>query len=174
MSETITQELAGHVPRMYRVALRIVGNVDAAQEVAHDACVKALRGAEEFDGRAAVATWLHRITVNCAHDHLRKNRRFADCRADWDSQTVGTLAMLEAGPAQRAEQSELYRLALGLVAKLPEDCRSAFMLTQLDGYTYDEAAAIENLSRGTVASRVYRARQILVEQMNHHLAGEVP
>ena len=84
------------------------------------------------------------------------------------------LAVLEAGPAEHAEQNESYRLALTLVAGLPEDCRSAFMLTQLDGYTYDEAAAIENLSRGTVASRVYRARQILMEQMNPHLAGEMP
>jgi RNA polymerase sigma-70 factor (ECF subfamily) len=84
------------------------------------------------------------------------------------------LTMLDVGPAERAERNETYCLALTLVAKLPADCRAAFMLTQLDGYTYDEAAAIENLSRGTVASRVYRARQILMEQMSNHLAGEVP
>ena len=53
------------------------------------------------------------------------------------------------------DPSVLYR-----VAALPDDCREAFMLTQLDGYTYDEAAAIENASRGTIASRVIRARQI--------------
>jgi RNA polymerase sigma-70 factor (ECF subfamily) len=174
MSETLAQELAGHVPRMYRVALRIVGSSDAAQEVAQDACVKALRGSETFDGRAALATWLHRITVNCAHDHLRKSRQIGRGRADWDRDALGMLTMLEAGPAERAEQRDTYRLALTLVARLPEDCRSAFLLTQLDGYTYDEAAAIANLPRGTVASRVYHARQILMEQMNDHLAGEVP
>jgi len=174
MMETLAAEIAGHASRMYRVALRIVGSMDAAQDVAQDACVKALRGAEKFDGRAALATWLHRITVNCAHDHLRKSRQMERGRADWDHDTMGMLAMLEAGPAKRAEQNETYRVALTLIAKLPDDCRSAFMLTQLDGYTYDEAAAIENLSRGTVASRVYRARQILMEQMNHHRAGEVP
>ena len=174
MSETLATEIAGHLSRIYRVALRIVGSTDAAQEVAQDACVKALRGAEKFDGRAALATWLHRITVNCACDHLRKTRQMDRCRADWDNGTVGMLAMLEAGLAKRAEQNETYRLALGLVAKLPDDCRSAFMLTQLDGYTYDEAAAIENLSRGTVASRVHRARQILMERMSHHRVGEMP
>jgi RNA polymerase sigma-70 factor, ECF subfamily len=172
MSETIAQELAGHVARMYRVALRIVGCTEAAQDVAQDACVKALRGAEKFDGRATLATWLHRITVNCAHDHLRKSRRSERTRADGNGDHFGELTMLEAGPAERVEQNETYRLALALVEKLPDDCRSAFMLTQLDGYTYDEAAAIENLSRGTVASRVYRARQVLMEQMNSHLAGE--
>jgi len=174
MMETFAAEIAGHASRMYRVALRIVGSTHAAQDVAQDACVKALRGAGKFDGRAALATWLHRITVNCAHDHLRKSRQIDRGRADWDNGTMGMLAMLEAGPAKRAEQNEMYRLAMTLIAELPDDCRSAFMLTQLDGYTYDEAAAIENLSRGTVASRVYRARQILMEQMNHQRVGEVP
>jgi RNA polymerase sigma-70 factor, ECF subfamily len=174
MSEPITQEIASQVSRMYRVALRIVGCVETAQEVAQDACLKALRGAEKFNRRAGIATWLHRITVNCAHDHLRKRRQSERNQADWDKDTLGMLAALEVGPAQKAEQNELYRLAIGLVAKLPDDCRSAFILTQLDGYTYDEAAAIENLSRGTVASRVYRARQILMEQMNRRCAGESP
>lgn len=174
MMEKLTAEIATHASRMYRVALRIVGSTDAAQEVAQDACVKALRGADNFDGRAAVATWLHRITVNCARDHLRKSRQIDRGRTDLDNDVTGMLAMLETGPAERAEQNEMYHLALTLVAELPEDCRSAFMLTQLDGYTYDEAATIENLARGTVASRVYRARQILMEQMNHHRVGEKP
>jgi len=86
---------------------------------------------------------------------------------------MGMLAAIDATPDQRAERSETYRLALAMVAELPDDCRAAFVLTQLDGYSYDEAAAIENLSRGTVASRVYRARQILMEKMNHHLNGEL-
>jgi RNA polymerase sigma-70 factor, ECF subfamily len=171
--EMLTTEIAGQLPRMYRVALRIVGNTDSAQEVAQDACVKALRGAERYDGRAALATWLHRITVNCAHDHLRKSRQMERGRIGLDGDTLGMLTMLDAGPAKRAEQNETYRHALSLIAALPDDCRAAFMLTQMDGYTYDEAAAIENLSRGTVASRVYRARQILMEQMNHYRAGEV-
>ena len=174
MRETIAQELAGHLPRMYRVALRIVGSTDAAREVAQDACVKALQGADKFDGRAALATWLHRITVNCAHDHLRKSRRMDRGRVDWNNNGLGVFALLEATPAKQAEQDEMYRLALTLIAELPEDCRSAFVLTQLDGYTYDEAAAIEQLSRGTVASRVYRARKILMEKMNQHRVGEVP
>ena len=87
---------------------------------------------------------------------------------------LSALAVLEATPAERAERNELYHLALGLIAELPDDCRSAFVLTQMDGYTYDEAAAIEEIARGTVASRVHRARQILLERMSDHLAGEVP
>ena len=157
---------------MYRVALRIVGCPDAAQEVAQDACVKALRGGGEFDGRSALATWLHRITVNCAHDHLRKSRRLVRGRSEWDGEAIKELAVAEATPAERAERNELYHIALGLIAELPDDCRSAFVLTQLDGYTYDEAAAIEAISRGTVASRVHRARRILMERIGPDLIGE--
>ena len=174
MDETVSTKIAEHVPRIYRVALRMLGCPEAAREVAQNVCVSALRGAEKFDGRSDLATWLHRITVNCAHDHLRKHSHVEGNRTNWDEGAMGMLTMLDATPAEQAEQSELYRLALKLVAELPEDCRSAFMLTQLDGYTYGEAAAIENLSRGTVASRVFRARKLLMEQMNHHLAGDVP
>ena len=160
MRKTMAQELAAHASRMYRVALRIVGSTDAAREVAQDACVKALRGTEGFNGRSTLATWLHRITVNCAHDYLRKNRQMDRGRIGWDEDTAGIISMLEATPSERAEQGELYRLALGLVAALPDDCRTAFMLTQLDGYTYDEVSAIEGVPRGTIASRVYRAEDL--------------
>jgi RNA polymerase sigma-70 factor (ECF subfamily) len=170
----MARELATHASRMYRVALRIVGNTDTAWEVAQDACVRALRGAKQFNGRSALATWLHRITVNCAYDQLRRDRQRDSRQVDWNDDTASMLSMLNGDPAKRAEESELYRMALGLVAELPDDCRSAFILTQLDGYTYDEAAAIEDLPRGTIASRVYRARKILMEQMNHHLAGGKP
>ncbi len=174
MRKTMAQELPAHASRMYRVALRIVGSTDAARDVAQEACVKALRGAERFNGRSTLATWLHSITVNCARDHVRKNRQMDRGRSDWDEETAGIPSMLEATPAERAERDELYRVALGLVAALPDDCRSAFVLTQLDGYTYEEVAAIEDLPRGTIASRVYRARKILMEQMDRHLAGETP
>ena len=171
MRETMARELAAHASRMYRVALRIVGDCDAAREVAQDACVKALRGAEQFDGRSTLATWLHRVTINCAHDHLRKNRNLDRGRTDWND-AAGSLQRIESNPAESAERTESYAVAMRLVAALPDECRSAFVLTQLDGYTYDEVATIENLPRGTIASRVYRARKILMEQINRYFTGD--
>lgn len=174
MSEPPPRALTDHVPRMYRVALRLLGCADEARDVVQEACVKALRAADGFDGRAAVATWLHRITVNCVYDHLRKKHVKARDQVALDGELTGMLISVEASPADRAERGELYRIASTLVAALPDDCRTAFVLTQLDGYSYDEAAAIVGEPRGTIASRVYRARKILVAQMNHHLAGETP
>ena len=168
MLGNLADQLGQHVPRMYRVALRIVGDPDQAQDVVQDACVKALGRGDSFDGRASVATWFHAITTNCARDHLRSRVRARKRSSGVDLETVDMLAVMETTPAMDAEQRELYRLVSRTVAALPEDCRSAFILTQLDGYSYDEAAAIEGQPRGTMASRVFRAKNILFEQMNAH------
>jgi RNA polymerase sigma-70 factor (ECF subfamily) len=79
---------------------------------------------------------------------------------------AGMVAAVRSSPALNAERRELYEIAYDAVESLPDDCRIAFILTQLDGYSYDEAAAIEAQPRGTMASRVYRAKKILLEQMN--------
>ena len=167
MNEAFSDSLGQQVPRMYRVALRILGDANRAEEVVQEACLRALRGIGRFQGRAALATWLHRITVNCAIDHLHDQQKRKALRASVD----GVLAALETTPAETAERRELYRIVEMMVRALPDDCRTAFVLTQLDGYTYDEAAEIEGKPRGTIASRVFRAKKILLEQMNAHMDG---
>ncbi len=166
MSESVSENLSHHVPRMYRVALRVVGDSDRAQDVVQNACLKALRGMTGFHGRSTLASWLHRITLNCAVDHLRTRQRSMSGRAEMSLELAGIPACSDATPAMKAERREMYELALGLVKRLPDDCRNAFILTQLDGYSYDETAAIEGQPRGTIASRVYRAKRILLEQMS--------
>lgn len=171
MSETAAMALGDHVSRMYRVALRMVGDANDAHDIVQDACVKALRNIDRFDGRATPATWLHRITVNCARDHLRARRRIKRDDVSMNDDITGILAAAESPPSAKAERRELYDIASTLVKSLPDDCRSAFILTQLDGYSYDEAAIIENQPRGTMASRVFRAKKILLEQMNARIDG---
>lgn len=172
MRDSLAQQIGGHVPRMYRVALRIVGSGDNARDVVQDACVKALRALGDFDGRCALPTWLHRITVNCARDHLRKKRVASRDRVDLNYELAGMVEALGCSPADQAEQAEMRRIVSAMVERLPDDCRSALVLTQLDGYSYDEAAAIEEQPRGTIASRVHRARKILMEQLSVHYGGE--
>ncbi|MBN1343930.1 MAG: sigma-70 family RNA polymerase sigma factor [Phycisphaerae bacterium] len=165
MSESLAGELVGHVPRMYRVALRVVGDPDDAHDVVQEACVKAIRGVRGFDGRSAVVTWLHRITVNAARDHLRRQRRVAGRDLGTEGDLSEMLVSTESSPSVRAEMLDLYRTASAWVGALPTELRRSFVLTQLDGYSYDEAADIEGLPRGTVASRVNRARKVLLDQM---------
>ena len=78
---------------------------------------------------------------------------------------------LQATPVMAAEWREMHEIASALVEALPDDCRAAFVLTQLDGYTYDQAAEIEGLSRGTVASRVHRAKKQLLAALTEKIGG---
>ena len=169
MDDSPANQISLHVPRMYRVALRLLGDAERAEDTVQEACVKALAGLHSFDGRAGLSTWLYRITVNCAHDTLRAAARREAERNNHQSAPVGRQVLLS--PVQSAESHELFELAWRLLDKLDDDCRSAFALTQLDGYSYDEAAEIEGQPRGTIASRVNRAKRILLDQMNAHIDG---
>jgi len=167
MNDRPAHEIAVHVPRMYRVALRVVAEADTAHDVVQEACVRALQKLDSFQGRSSLATWLHRITVNCANDALRSDARRRQGHGQLQAWPVSAVA--ENGPADAAEQRELFGLAWRALDGLPPECRLAFSLTQLDGYSYDEAAEIEGQPRGTIASRVYRAKKLLLEQMGPHM-----
>jgi RNA polymerase sigma-70 factor (ECF subfamily) len=169
MDETPANQIGLHVPQMYRVAYRLLADADKAHDVVQEACLKALGHLDGFAGRSTMATWLHRVTVNCAKDAMRSEARKEHVHQRLQSQPVNQGPGL--CPAKAAETKELADLAWTLLDKLPEDCRSAFALTQLDGYRYDEAAEIEGQPRGTIASRVFRAKKILLEQMNAHMDG---
>lgn len=164
------EALGAEWPRMYRVALRLLRDPEAAQEAVQEAYARALGGLGRFNGGSSLATWLHRITVNCATDALR--------RLDRDGRLTAMMGQAPprahpAGPAELAAQRELAEVAMSLLENLPDECRTAFALTQLDGYSYDEAAEIEHQPRGTIASRVWRAKRILIEQMSARSGGRV-
>ena len=158
------ESLSGHVPRLFRVALRILGNHHSAEEVVQDVCLKVLekKEASQFQGAAQPITWLHRVTVNCSLDRVRREILEERSRGMIDA---GRIHQPPASPDTIAERQELFRLATAHVAALPEEYRMAFVLTQIDGYSYDEAAQIEAKPRGTIASRVARAKAILMEAL---------
>ena len=167
-NSVMPQQIGLHVPRMYRVAYRMLAGADSAHDVVQEACVKALASLGQFNGQATLATWLHRITVNCAMDAVRSQGRKERAHAALQSQAADRELP---SPAEAVETKELSEVAWTLLEKLPDDCRLAFALTQLDGYSYAEAAEIEGQPRGTMASRVFRAKKILLEQMNAHIDG---
>ena len=164
MSQDFATQMGAHIPRMYRVALRIVFDADRAHDVVQDACVKALRSIDNFNGEASLASWLHRITVNCARDHLRGDHRERK-KIEAVGLRVAQSPPVQPSPAGAMEQREMIDMVMEQVNLLPDDCRSAFVLTQLDGYSYDEAGEIQDQPRGTVASRVFRAKQLLLKRM---------
>ncbi len=157
--------LTVQIPRLYRVALRILGNHHTAEEIVQEVCVKVLEQNEGFrlNVDAQPTTWLFRVTVNCSLDRVRRDKLDERSRQALDA---GHFRQPPATPDQVVEQQELFRLATSQVATLPDDCRMAFVLTQLDGYSYDEAADIEGKPRGTIASRVARAKTLLLAALS--------
>lgn len=169
MDDSPGKQISENVPRMYRVAHRLLGDADQAHDVVQDACLKALAKAESFDGRSKLVTWLHRITVNCAKDALRSGSRQAAAHDAMRRRREPCLA--SESPDEQAARREMSELAWAMLDDLPRECRSAFALTQLDGYSYEEAAEIEGQPRGTIGSRVFRAKRILLQRMKARIDG---
>ena len=149
-----------------RVALRMMGDRNSAEDVVQDVCLRALAQPNGFDGRSRLSTWLHRITVNRSLDLLRKRQRENKQQADFSGELGGLLADGIMPPDEAAQFDELRQITQLLIDRLPDDCRRCFVLTQIDGYTYDEAAEIEAVPRGTVATRVGRAQRILLKHLS--------
>ena len=74
-----------------------------------------------------------------------------------------------AAPGSSVDSGALCDRVREMVNRLPDDCRAAFIMTQLDGYRYDAAASLLKLPRGTVASRVFRAKRLLLEQLGDQI-----
>ena len=152
-----------HERQVYNVALRMVGQADAAEDVTQDTFLLAYKSLHQFRG-GLFRAWLLRIATNRCYDELRRRqRRPADSfeelafepRPQWT-----TLASKE-DPQERSERLELARALALVLATLQDDQRLVVILSDVQGYSYDEIATITGISLGTVKSRLSRGRSRL-------------
>ena len=139
---------------VWRLASHLVGR-DDADDVTQDAFVRAWRALPAYRGDASARTWLLAIARRACADHVRsqvRRRRLA-----------GLAGMRDRGTPSRALAADPAGATTvqALVDALPDDRRSAFVLTQVLGCSYDEAAAVCGVPVGTIRSRVARAREQL-------------
>jgi RNA polymerase sigma-70 factor, ECF subfamily len=127
-------------------------SADRADELAQDTFERALRALPTFRGRSAATTWLIGIARHVCIDQLR-----ADRRRDQAHQQIAALR-----PPNRAAEAADRTLLLDLISRLGHDRREAFVLTQLLGFSYEEAARICSCPVGTIRSRLARARTELL------------
>lgn len=154
---------------------RYIHDASEAQDVAQDAFIRAYKALPKFRGDAQFYTWLYRIAVNTAKNHLvSQGRRPPNMDVD-----IGDAEQYDAGDALRvidtpennASRDRLERAVRHAIAELPEELRVALTLRELEGKSYDEISAIMNCPVGTVRSRIFRARDFVSQKIEPHMEG---
>ncbi len=155
-------------PRIYRLALRVLGDPDEADDVVQETYMRAWGRMEELRDPAAAMGWLSRIARNAARDRLRWWKRRP--RESFDEAALPlarALANLDGPlPADEALASAQMSAAVaGAVAALPDKHRVVLLLREADGMTYEEIADSLGIAVGTVESRLHRARAALARRL---------
>ncbi|WP_210396702.1 RNA polymerase sigma factor RpoE [Motiliproteus sediminis] len=144
---------------------RYVYDHHEAMDVAQEAFIKAYRAMPGFRGESAFYTWLYRIAINTAKNHLvAKGRRPPDVDVDIDDaqhhDSNRSLKEIET-PENALYKAELEKAVYQALHKLPEDLRIALTLREFDGMSYEDIARVMDCPVGTVRSRIFRAREAI-------------
>ena len=148
---------------------RYVHDPVSAQDVAQEAFIKAYRGLRNFRGDSAFYTWLYRIAINTAKNFLvTESRRTPDyeVNAEDAEHLNGESGLKEyATPERELLSEEIKAQIFKAMEDLPEDLRSAIVLRELEGMSYEEIAQVMECPIGTVRSRIFRAREAIDRQL---------
>jgi RNA polymerase sigma-70 factor, ECF subfamily len=163
--------------RVYRLALRITGSNEDAEEVAQDALWTAARKISTFKGEAAFGSWLYRIAANAAYQKLRARKakapeiamddvlpafdeagRHFEPMADWSERVD-----------EQALQGELRRVLGAAIDELPPDYRTALVMHDVEGLSNPDIAEALGISLPAVKSRVHRSRLFVRKQLAEYM-----
>ena len=155
--------------RIVNLVSRFVRNPADAMDVSQEAFLKAYRALPNFRGDSAFYTWLYRIAVNTAKNHLAVQAR-RPYEADLDiseiEQIEGNSTLSEnATPERLLLKDEIQAVVIKAIDELPDDLRTAISLRELDGLSYEEIAEVMECPIGTVRSRIFRAREAVDKQL---------
>lgn len=150
---------------VFRLAYHFVRNREEAWDIAQEVFIKAHGALRRFRGEANFKTWVLRITANQCKDYLKKRRLLTVAFNDSMRVEERPSGALEPGRALEAKEIGLaIERALG---RLPHRHRTAFILREFEGLTYDEMAQVMHCSPGTVMSRLHHARKKLQRSLIH-------
>ena len=141
---------------------RYVKNQSDVPDIVQEAFIKAYRALPNFRGDSAFYTWLYRIAVNCAKNHLVATGRKppgSDVEIeDAEIYDSGEALRENASPEKLLLTKEIKKVIFDTIDQLPEDLKTAINLRELEGLSYEEIAVIMECPVGTVRSRIFRAR----------------
>lgn len=151
--------------KIIQLVNRYVHDPDEAMDVAQEAFLKAYRAIERFRGDSAFYTWLYRIAINTAKNHLVASGRrppSGDIDAQEAEQYEGATGLKEYDTPERLLlKDEIQATIAAAMEDLPDDLRTAITLRELEGMSYEEIAQTMECQIGTVRSRIFRARDAI-------------
>ena len=156
--------------KLGRLISRFVKDPAEAEDVTQDAFIKAYRALPGFRGDSAFYTWLYRIGINTAKNHLLANKRRPPTSTPFDSEESesfeeASLLREVNTPENELMSKQVVDVVQTSLQQLPEDLRSALTLREIEGLSYEEIATVMNCPIGTVRSRIFRAREAVAENL---------
>lgn len=155
--------------KVINLVTRYVHDPHIAMDVSQESFIKAYRGLKNFRGDSAFYTWLYRISINTAKNHLvSKSRRMPD--DDIDAQEAeqyegGNMLREINTPENEMLTAEIRGTLTSAIEALPDDLRIAITLRELEGLSYEEISEAMDCPIGTVRSRIFRARESIESEL---------
>lgn len=156
--------------KLYRLLSRMVRDQSEIEDIVQDSFIKAYHAINNFRGDSAFYTWLYRIGVNTAKNHLMALGRRPKAMNEVELEDIenfddaGDLRTYET-PESVLMTKEIAATVNDTIEHLPEELRSAITLREMDGLSYEEIAEIMDCPIGTVRSRIFRARESIAEKL---------
>lgn len=156
--------------RLGRLISRFVRNAAEAEDLTQEAFIKAYRALPAFRGDSAFYTWLYRIGINTAKNHLLAQGRKAPTSTPFDTEEAedfedASLLHEVATPENEMMSKQVVDVVNASLQQLPEDLRTALTLREIEGLSYEEIAAVMDCPIGTVRSRIFRAREVVATNL---------
>ena len=174
-TEAYAELVRRHADAVFNTCWRVCGNLEDARDLTQEAFLRAFEGIGRFRGQSAFKTWIFRVAVNLALSHRRKKRGRQMLSLDQPAgSAAGTQAERlaqriadegQAEPPAAASGAELQGKVLRALQGLDEDQRAVVVLRDIEGFDYQQIAAILEVPPGTVKSRLHRARMALREAL---------
>jgi RNA polymerase sigma-70 factor (ECF subfamily) len=167
--------------RAYSLACGVVRNPDDALDVVQEAFIKAHRHIGKFEGTSSFYTWLYRIVMNLAIDHIRRTRRvksvdFNDALSHQDADSVGEDSLLphilDENPGKTLIRKEMREHIGAALAELSDNHRTVLIMRELEGMSYEEMAQAMKCSKGTIMSRLFHARRNMQKRLLELMGGK--
>jgi RNA polymerase sigma-70 factor, ECF subfamily len=148
---------------IFALAYRVIGREEEARDVVQETFLRAFRGIGKFRGQAKFSSWVYRIALNLCRDWIRRERR-APILPTPDGVDVIELAA-EQGPVESIEdlvaRNDMSKVVAELMTRLPEEQRTAIILKEYHGMTFQEIADLQGVPLSTVKTRLYQGLNVL-------------